>query len=354
MLLGQHGDNVHRQPLTPIRTFQTKNGIVRLKNFGNVLISSGEDNKLRLWKMDHRTGDLQLLKTWKGHKGPVQKMAMFHNLLYTTSPRDKVMRSWDLQSQERGPDFEGHTKPLTDVDVDDSAKVPVVFTSSFDWTIRVWDGKTGVCQAELKGHTEAVTCIKVHGNYLISGSADTTVRVWDKRKLNCIHELKGHTSIIFGLCVKEKVIYSHSKEGAVILWKLKTGEQKMKIETEYTVTNTKVFKKYILVSGTNTLETFNHKGKRVANYEHGSEIQCACFYDQDYIFSATSDRTIRLWNVKRGQHVNEYRGHVSPVNSIVCWREWIFTASLDGTIRQWQNTVHNGAILNNNLEEWIY
>jgi len=302
--------------------------------------------------MDHRTGDLQLLKTWKGHKGPVQEMAIFQHLLFTTSPRDKVMRSWDLQAQERGIDFEGHTKPLTDVAVDLLAKIPVVWTASLDSTIRVWDGTTGN-SLELLGHTDAVTCIKVSGNYIVSGSSDTTLRVWDKRKMTCIQVLKGHDSYVFGLKVKDKVIYSHSNDGTVIIWKLKNGEQKIRIEAGYSIIRMRVLKKYIMVMGNNALEVYNQKGKKIGAYDgHTGELLSAVFYDQDYLFSSSADRTIRIWNVKKSQQVNLYRGHHSQVNGIVFWGEWIYTAGPDGSIRQWSNVVFNGA--NNNNGEWIF
>jgi WD40 repeat protein len=31
----------------------------------------------------------------------------------------------------------------------------------------------------LRGHTDAVTCVAVDGNFIVSGSDDATIRVWD-------------------------------------------------------------------------------------------------------------------------------------------------------------------------------
>jgi len=210
----------------PSRTFQTEQGILLVKRIANGIISASEDSKLRIWSLgDQRMGDLDLLRTWRGQKGASSSIATYENLMYTSSMRDCQLRTWDLKVLEKGPDFEGHTRPLTDVATDKHAGAPSVWTCSDDQTIKGWDGRTGSCECTLQGHTATVSAIKISGNYVVSSSLDKTVRLWDKRKLQPISVFKGHTGPVFGIYLQqEKKIFSCGIDG-LFVWNFKNGRK---------------------------------------------------------------------------------------------------------------------------------
>ena len=46
--------------------------------------------------------------------------------------------------------------------------------------LKAWNSTMGECVSDYKGHTHAVTCMKVvDGCTIITGSRDGTVKVWD-------------------------------------------------------------------------------------------------------------------------------------------------------------------------------
>jgi len=336
--------------VTQDRILQTRQPILKLKHWDReplLLISSG-DSYFRLWKLENRTGDLQYLKTWqKAHRGPLGKMALNHNILYTISNRDDVMKSWDLQAQEKGLIYEGHTRPLTYLTLDENA-MNTIYTSSFDGHIKLWDIRNSTSQSDIHASNDCITKIKVIPNYLISSSSDGTLRVWDRRKTSDTI-LRGHTSHVFGYYTKNKKIYSYSNDGNILIWKLKTGEMKLRIDVGYPILYTRMYKKYLLVYGSNSsIELFTTKGKKLNTFNgHTEEITSAIFYDSDYFFSSSADRTVRIFNYKRGVCSNVYRGHTDTVNSIVTWGRWVYSGSSDGSIRQWPNVVFRGNLHNN-------
>lgn len=54
-----------------------------------------------------------------------------------------------------------------------------IASGSYDKTIRVWDIKSGDCNAvlTLAGHSGTVRCLNLNGNQLVSGSVDRSIKV---------------------------------------------------------------------------------------------------------------------------------------------------------------------------------
>ena len=55
----------------------------------------------------------------------------------------------------------------------------------------------------------------------------------------------------------------------------------------------------------------------------------------DFAISASSDKTLRVWNWKTGKHVRTLSGHTNSVNSVVVSENFAISASSDQTLRVW-------------------
>ena len=81
---------------------------------------------------------------------------------------------------------------------------------------------SGTQIATLRGHTDVVHCLIVHKNILYSGSYDKTIRAWNLDTNECITALQGHTSYVTCFIVHNNTLYSGSGEsnGTIRAWKL--------------------------------------------------------------------------------------------------------------------------------------
>lgn len=68
----------------------------------------------------------------------------------------------------------------------------LVVSGHEDRRIRFFDLNSSRCVKDLVGHTDSVTALALHQNYLISGSHDGSLRTWDLRTYQCLHELPAH------------------------------------------------------------------------------------------------------------------------------------------------------------------
>ncbi len=98
------------------------------------------------------------------------------------------------------------------------------FTGGNDCIIRVWNISTFRKVAELRGHTDAVTCFALDLNFLFSGSEDRTIRVWNIANIYEPYQLcmidNTHTAAVRSMIFTNDIGYliSCSFDGTVKVW----------------------------------------------------------------------------------------------------------------------------------------
>lgn len=93
----------------------------------------------------------------------------------------------------------GHQQPVTHVSF--SPNGMYIASSSFDKSIKLWDGMAGNFLATLRGHVGPVyqNCFSPDSRLLVSGSKDTTLKVWDMRTKKLKMDLPGHADEVFAV-----------------------------------------------------------------------------------------------------------------------------------------------------------
>ena len=115
---------------------------------------------------------------------------------------DYTIRVWDARSGDvvAGP-FEGHTDYVRSVAF--SPDGTRIVSGSDDRTIRVWDARSGdVIAGPFEGHTSDVMSVAFSpdGTRIVSGSDDRTIRVWDARSGDVVAGLfEGHTDYVMSV-----------------------------------------------------------------------------------------------------------------------------------------------------------
>ncbi|KAH6597123.1 hypothetical protein BASA61_003258 [Batrachochytrium salamandrivorans] len=102
-------------------------------------------------------------------------------------------------------------------------------SGSSDNTIKIWNTRGGNCIMTLKGHQQAVTCLKASHPYLFSSSLDRSIRKWDLVNGSCTQVILGHLEWIKTIEIIGDYLVSGGWDESIFVWELKTGALLYKI-----------------------------------------------------------------------------------------------------------------------------
>ncbi|KAI8904206.1 WD40-repeat-containing domain protein [Powellomyces hirtus] len=251
-------------------------------------------------KVDLKSGKSMMV--FRGHSGPVTSVAVVYDqdgkdVAIFSGSWDKTVRKWDAQTGALLATFTGHTDFIKRVLINGRT----LYSASSDGTIRAWDTETAVCARVFKEHTRAVEDIVFSddGIHLYSASSDTTIKKWDSRTGDVVATLKGHLTSVYALCVTEGSLWSASADKTAKRWDLDTNEVD-------------------------------------SSFDHPDFVRSlAVFPGGAHLVTGSRDENVRVFDVASEKCVHSLGGHYGEVSDIKICGATIWTASLDGTIRQW-------------------
>lgn len=171
-------------------------------------------------------------------------------------------------------------------------------TGSGDKTARIWDCETGTPLHTLSAHTGWVLCVawSPDGGVLATGSMDNTVRLWDPVTGKPLGgPLKGHTKWITSLswepyhvqAAGRPRLASASKDGTVRIW-----------------------------------DTVGRKAD-MALTGHKGNVSCVRWGGAGFIYTASHDKSIKVWRASDGTLAHTLNAHAHWVNHLALSTDFV-------------------------------
>jgi WD40 repeat protein len=218
-----------------------------------------------------------------------------------------------------------HADAVTDLVVSNG----VIYSVSWDKTLKIWSISDLRCVESVKAHEDAVNAVAVSNDGTVyTGSSDKRIRVWAKpvgeKRHVLVATLEKHKSAVNALALNDdgSILFSGACDRSILVWEKEDSANHM------------------VVSG--------------ALRGHQKAILCLINVS-DLLLSGSADRTVRIW--KRAYDgsfccVGVLDGHRKPVKSLAAINEYdeesqsssngvvsVFSGSLDGEIKVWQLSI---------------
>ncbi|MBR8827456.1 MAG: tetratricopeptide repeat protein [Gomphosphaeria aponina SAG 52.96 = DSM 107014] len=293
--------------LNPNLEIARKNRTIAEKLLENVQIKQHQN-------FQNKPQNLSLVNVLLGHYNVVRSLAISADgKILASSSYDYTIKIWDILTGNELHTLRGHIKDVETIAVSPDSKT--IVSGSDDHNIKIWDILTGKELLTLSGHQGVVRALTItpDGKFIISGSGDKTIKIWDIITGKENKTLEGHYGLVRCLAISPdgQILASGSHDNTIKLWHLKTQENPVTLHGHTDTVNALIFSP-----------------------------------DGLTIFSASDDQTIKQWQLNTGQLLRTLEGHSHPIYALAISNfgptfhkkagATLYSASGDKTIKIWQ------------------
>lgn len=307
--------------------------------------------------------------------------------LYKT--RHELEKRW-VSGNVKPRSLLGHTDRVYCVYFDDDK----IVTGSSDWTIKVWDYKTGNLLRSLgkwKGeydlddflqtnsntsnesrndvlipgpvsanttsrashrrnlqvsdamfHEGSILCLYFDSKIMVTGSSDNSCIIWELPTFKPVKKIYRHTAGVLDVCLDADHVAACSKDGSISVWDRHDPEYQMKVRLvghRGPVNALKILGDLIVSAGGDALVKLwsISEGRCIRDFRgHTRGLACIAFSsDAKKIVSGGNDNAIRIWDTDSGECLHVLTGHKSLVRSLHVFSGKIISGSYDQVIKIW-------------------
>eukprot|EP00963_Diacronema_lutheri_P001395 scaffold86_cov338-Pavlova_lutheri.AAC.58 len=311
---------------------------------GRELASGSGDKTVRFWDLN-----MQLPKhEGTGHTGWVLCVAWSPDAQWVASgSMDCCIRLWDPKTGSTvGSPMKGHSKWVSVIAWEPAHLcLPSrrFVSGSKDGRLKIWDAITRRCTISLSGHQMAVTCLKWGGDGLIySSSRDCQISIWDSDEGKLVRQLRGHGHWVNTMALSTEYALRTGAFDHTGTCPKSEEAAKEKALTRYN--EARDGKPERLVSGSDDFTLLlwvpmvekRPKARMTGHMQLVNQVQFSP--DGRWIVSASFDKSVKLWDGMTGAFVTTLVGHVGPVYQ-VAWSadsRLVVSASKDSTLKVWE------------------
>lgn len=238
--------------------------------------------------------------------------------------------------------LKGHQGPVLGVDISPNGQL--IASGSGDTTVKLWR-RDGTLLKTLKGFTASASKVKFSpdGELIVASGADSTLKLW-RQDGTLLKTLIGHGAIVTQVVFSPdgELIASASDNGTVKLWHRDGRLLKTLSDIQspvFSLAFTPDSKILATGNGDGQLQLWQRDGTLLRTFTaHDAAINTLAFSrNGEVIVSGSDDQMLKFWSLD-GTSLNVIKGHDSAIKDIAFSRsgDTLFSASWDGTVKVWK------------------
>ena len=204
-------------------------------------------------------------------------------------------------------------------------------------------------------HQEKVTCIEMlqNGNF-VTGSLDSSIALWDVNKGQILKKFEGHMNQVSKILeLNNGNIASASLDKSINVWDRHSAEILYTLEgfdskvTQILELNADSL--IVLSEEDKDFAVWSYKTESKQNYnyysEHTEKINHVIVVQSKFIYTASSDKTVKRWILKKEKAQHTFNGHQDVVLKLANIEDLMLaSASGDKSVKIWEVTMKKGCI----------
>ncbi|KAI3452088.1 hypothetical protein Pfo_008753 [Paulownia fortunei] len=279
----------------------TDSSILKRQTFGNMLQPDQEEYSFRI----SNTSEASPANPDRTPPPPSDTSSPYNSAVWDQSPPFSTP-SWDLSSPLSKSPWSSHVAP-----------------ESYAYT-----GLMGSLVRE-EGH---IYSLAASGDLLYTGSDSKNIRVWKNQKE--FSGFKSNSGLVKAIIIAGERIFSGHQDGQIRVWKVSGKDPtvhkrigtlptfKAKIKSSFNPSN------YVEV----------RRSRNAIWIKHIDAISSLSLSeDKSLLYSASWDKTIKVWRISDSKCLESINAHDDAVNSVVAGFDGlVFTGSADGSVKVWR------------------
>jgi len=291
-----------------------------------ILCTAGYDHTIRFWEAP--TG--RNTRALQYNESQVNCLTITSDKKHLAVAGNPHVRYYDVNSTNQNPvtSFDGHNGNVVGVGFQKDRKW--MYTGSEDGTVKIWDIRAPGFQRDYQSKAP-INTVALHPNQgeIISGDEDGNIRVWDLTANQCSYEMIPDAKTpIRSLTVASdaSLVLAANNRGTCFVWKLSKGnfEPLHKIDAH----NTYCLKCLLSPDSKYVATASSDKTVKIWNVERQYALEktlighqkwvwdCGFSADSAYLVTASSDKTAKLWDLKSGDVILDYAGHQKALTCV--------------------------------------
>jgi eukaryotic-like serine/threonine-protein kinase len=297
---------------------------------GRHLASASEDRTIRL--CDLATGQEVFCRD--GQTG--ESAGLTYSVAFSSDGRHLVAGSevagsevglaivWDVADGSEVCRLPGHEKAAECVAFSPDGRL--VATGSWAGVLRIWDARTGQLLRAIPAHgQDRISAVAFHpdGRWLATASFDRTVKVWDATTGEPLKTLTGHTGLISGLAFSRdgrRLASIGGEDKTIKIWDPLTGREILNLRGHTDMCTCVAFsrdgQRLVSASSDRTIRVWDaspltgNEGLGCLNMDLHEEVWSVAFGPDGGSLAAGSWSTVRLLDAQTGALLRTYAHHV--------------------------------------------
>ncbi|XP_055827708.1 protein JINGUBANG-like [Solanum dulcamara] len=180
-----------------------------------------------------------------------------------------------------------------------------------------------------EGH---IYSLATSGDLLYTGSDSKNIRIWKNQKE--FAGFKSNSGLVKAIIINGERIFTGHQDGKVRVWKVSPNDPNV-YRRIGTLPTLKAYIKSSMNPNNYVKVRRNRNSVWIRHFDAISSLSMS--EDQNLLYSASWDRTIKVWRASDFKCLESINAHEDAVNSVVIGFDGlIFSGSADGTVKVWR------------------